>query len=221
MSNNNKKILDETISLIDSIIGYELDELTVERAVIGIFFTGVKLNNGSGGICFSPIKDIPEAVCCPSSARLMPQSGKLSGKSALELVDGIYSDSPLKKALGIATINALSSTCWKKLKNKDYKINIGKDPVDSIYIPDDAVVGVVGALVPYIKTLKKRGKPFYIFELDPTTLKPDEMKYYVPINNAKEKFKEADILIVTGTTLINDTLDDILLSTKKVLKLSL
>jgi len=70
-------ILKETRALISTSLGTILETLTVERTVIGLFFTGVKLNNGEGGLCFTPIKTIPEAVCCPSSARVMPASGKL------------------------------------------------------------------------------------------------------------------------------------------------
>jgi hypothetical protein len=40
----------------------ELDEITVERMVVGLFFAGVKLSSGSIGSCATPIKTIPEAV---------------------------------------------------------------------------------------------------------------------------------------------------------------
>jgi hypothetical protein len=44
-------ILTETAAYLSAILGPEMDALKVERAVIGIFFTGVKLSNGEGGIC--------------------------------------------------------------------------------------------------------------------------------------------------------------------------
>jgi len=52
----------------------DLESITVERAVFGLFFSGVKLSTGHGGLCFTPVKEIPEAVCCPSSAKAMPFS---------------------------------------------------------------------------------------------------------------------------------------------------
>ena len=61
-------ILRETAQEICRALGEDLESLSVEKTVIGLFFTGVKLNNGVGGVCFTPIKTIPEAVCCPSSA---------------------------------------------------------------------------------------------------------------------------------------------------------
>ena len=76
-------ILRETLAAIPEILGTELNSITVERAVIGLFFTGVKLSNGIAGACATPIKTIPEAVCCPSSAMAMPFPGKLRGRPAL------------------------------------------------------------------------------------------------------------------------------------------
>ena len=80
------------------------NEITVERAVLGLFFSGVKLSDGHGGLCFTPIKEIPDAVCCPSSARAMPLSGRLGGRSVREYLEDISSGNVLKKALGIATV---------------------------------------------------------------------------------------------------------------------
>src|SRR5260370_41790196 len=80
-----KTILHGTMAAIAAILGRELAGITVERAVIGLFFTGVKLSNGIAGACATPIKTIPEAVCCPSSAMAMPFPGKLGGRPALDL----------------------------------------------------------------------------------------------------------------------------------------
>ncbi len=210
-----QNILTETIDQLYTLLGDEINSLTVERVSIGIFYTGVKLSNGEGGLCFTPIKSIPEAVCCPSSARVMPASGKLAGRNISYFLENLFAESPMKKALGIAVVNALSSTYWHLEPPKDYTINIGGDPLDDVCFPDDANVAVIGALVPYIKRLKKRGKPFSILELDARTLKPDEIKYHVPPEKTDEVIASADYLISTGTTLINNTLDDILAKTKK------
>ncbi|MEG2174323.1 MAG: DUF4213 domain-containing protein, partial [Oscillospiraceae bacterium] len=81
----------------------------MERAVLGLFFTGVKLNDGHGGLCFTPIKEIPEAVCCPSSAKAMPLSGKLAGRPVLHYLADLNCENILRKTLGIAVLNALSA----------------------------------------------------------------------------------------------------------------
>jgi hypothetical protein len=49
-------ILRETLCEIREMLGDTMEALTVERVVIGLFFTGVKLSNGTGGLCFTPVK---------------------------------------------------------------------------------------------------------------------------------------------------------------------
>lgn len=61
------EILREAVAQVEQQL--ELDKITVERAVFGLFFSGVKLSTGHGGLCFTSVKEMPEAVCCPSSAR--------------------------------------------------------------------------------------------------------------------------------------------------------
>jgi len=210
ISYNPGDILRETTRDLYGILGDAVETITVERTVIGLFFTGVKLNNGAGGLCFTPIKTIPEAVCCPSSARAMPSSGKLGGKPVTKFMAEMFSGNPLKKTMGIAVMNALSTMCWSQKLPVTYEIRTGIDALDAVMIPEDAYVVVVGALMPILKTLKLRGKPFGILESDPLTLKQEEMKYYVPPELVHKKIPEADVLIITGTTLINDTLEGLL-----------
>ena len=201
-------ILEESLGEVREVLGDDLDSITVERVVIGIFFSGVKLSDGSGGLCFTPIKEIPEAVCCPSSARAMPYPGRFTGRSAAEFLRDLPRAPPLKKAVGIAILNALSESCWKR--RPDYIRETGRDILDTVPLPGDGYVAVVGALVPVIRRLKARGKPFGILELDPRTLKPDELPYAVPRDEVDAAVQRADMLVITGTTLINNTLEPLL-----------
>ncbi|WP_238530604.1 DUF4213 domain-containing protein [Alicycliphilus denitrificans] len=82
-----------------------LERLRIARAVLGIFFTGVQLDNGVGGLCATPVKSVPEAVCCPSSALAMPVPGRIAGRSAAEVLQDLYRPQDLRRALAIATLN--------------------------------------------------------------------------------------------------------------------
>lgn len=207
-------IIRETIDHVTGILGDGLDTLTIDRAVLGLFFSGVKLSSGHGGVCFTPIKEIPEAVCCPSSAKAMPSSGKLTGRSAREYLDDISGDNILKKALGIATLNALSAACWENMTekphDKSYELELREDAFDEIDLRPGSKAVVVGALIPIIKRLIAADADFHILELDPSTLKPRELPYYVEAGRAPEIVPYADLLVITGTTLINDTLSELL-----------
>src|ERR1700759_4090200 len=112
-------ILRETLAAISDILGPEAERITVDRAVVGLFFTGVKLANGAAGACATPIKTIPEAVCCPSSAMAMPFPGKLRGRGAAEVAREGLSGHGIRRAVGIATINALAECCWHRRPHSD------------------------------------------------------------------------------------------------------
>jgi len=159
---------------------------------------------------FTPIRTNPEPVCRPSSANVMPASGKLKGRKVTQFSDDMFADNPLKRTMGIAVMNALSTVCWQERPPKSYEIEIGVDALDKVMIPEKGFVVVVGALVPAIKALKQRGKPFGILEWDPLTLKEDELEFFVPFQQAPAAVPKADFLIITKTTLINDTIEDVL-----------
>jgi uncharacterized protein (DUF4213/DUF364 family) len=207
-------ILTETIEQVNKILGKDMDNITVERAVFGLFFSGVKLSDGHGGLCFTPIKEIPAAVCCPSSAKAMPLSGKLAGRSVKEYLDDIFSGNILKKTLGIAALNALSNSCWDRMPNKGYEIQFGKDSFDDVVVDPSKKAVVVGALVPMIRKLLAAKADFHILEMDSSTLKEKEMPYFARADRAPEFVPDADLLVITGTTMLNDTLPGLLAMAK-------
>lgn len=185
-------------------------ELCIERAVLGVFFTGVKLSNGVGGLCATPIKSVPEAVCCPSSAMAMPVPGKLAGRNAVQLLQDLYRPQDLRRALAIATLNALAETLWQRDgAPQGVEVQSG-DAFDALHIAPGHRVVLVGAFVPYMRELRKRGQSFGVLELDMSTLRPDELVFHIPQERAAQAIAEADVLITTGTTLINGTLDGLL-----------
>ncbi len=67
--------------------------------------------------------------------------------------------------------------------------------------PDDLTV-IVGAFVPFLRELKKRGQRFLVLEKDPATLKESEMPFFRPAETAPEVIPQADVLLITGSTLL-------------------
>lgn len=203
-------ILEEAVSYIYQQFGEELNKLTVERAVLGLFFSGVKLSSGSGGLCYTPIKELPQAVCCPSSAKEMPLSGKLADRPVKEYLEDIFKPNVLRKTLGIATLNALSSECFSKQSTNVYDYLNDTNSFDEIDFSIVKKAVVVGALVPIIKTLKKSEIDFTILEQDKRTLKEDELEFYLPSERADEVIPNADLVVITGVTILNGTLEGLL-----------
>ena len=204
------EILAETIEAIEDIAADEIGTVTIERVVVGLFFTGVKLSTGHVGACATPVKTIPDAVCCPSSAHAMPFPGKMRGRRAASLLDEVRQQDGIRRAVGIATMNALATLCWDRRPHPDADMDIDVDAFDAAAIRPGQKVVVVGAFVPFLRELKRRGQPYLVLEQDPATLKADEMPFYRHAEQAPVVVPQADVLLVTGTTLLNDTLDEIL-----------
>ncbi len=203
-------ILSETIAALATILGPDFDEITVDRVVVGLFFTGVKLDNGVAGACATPIKTIPEAVCCPSSVMAMPFPGKMGGRRAADLAHEALTANGIRRAVGIATVNALADCCWQRRPHPELELRADVDAFDATEIRGTDQVVVVGAFVPFLKELKRRGQPFLVLEQDPATLKPDELPFFRPAQDAPAILPQADVLLITGSTLVNATLEDLL-----------
>ena len=203
-------ILTETIGRVTETLGRDLDGIAVERAVLGLFYTGVKLSAGTAGTCATPREAIPGDVCCPVSAKAVPFPGMLKGRPAAELMADALSPDPLHRAVGIACLNGLAELCWQRRPHSEVKLLAGADAFDATeFRPEDRVV-VVGAFVPFLKELKRRKQPFLVLEQNPALLKAEEMPFYRPAEKARDVLPEADVLLVTGATLLNDTLEDLL-----------
>jgi uncharacterized protein (DUF4213/DUF364 family) len=144
----------------------------------------------------------------------MPYPGRFAGRSVTEFIQDLPHAPPLKKAVGIAIVNALSESYRKRRPDLCVGRETGKDALETIPVPDEGYVVVVGALVPILRRLKARGKPFGILELDPCTLKPDELPFVIPKEQTDAAIQRADMLIMTGTTLLNNTLEALLAATK-------
>ena len=205
-------LLEETVAHVKNILGEKINDLTIERAVFGLFFTGVKLSDGQGGLCFTPVKEMPQAVCCPSSARAMPLSGRLTKRSIEETLANLESNNILRKTLAIATLNALSASCWNagEAQRSGYALELDKNTFDEVEIPAEGKTVLVGALVPILKRLIKSHADFTVLEMDKRTLKGAELDHYAPPEDAHLYIPEADLVVITGVTVLNDTLPNLL-----------
>jgi uncharacterized protein (DUF4213/DUF364 family) len=205
-------LIAKTIDLITEKSPIPPQDLWVDDLVIGIFFTGVKLSNGHAGVAFTPIGEIPEAVCCPTSAARMPQAGDSEGRSLSEILKYSLNNNVLKSAMGVAALNAISQLIIESEREKEYQIVKDRDGFDLLEIQPGETVSLIGAFGPYIRRLKMMGNPFFIVEKNPQTLKPDEMKYFKPETDMASALEESDVVVITGTAIVNHTIDSILSS---------
>ncbi len=203
-------LLAETTDLLHAILGPELAGLTVSRAVVGLFFTGVMLSDGATGAAATPLRELREAVCCPSSAASMPLPGKLAGRPAGDWLRQLDAPDPIRRAVGVAAMNALAAAAWGRRPSPAVTLEPGVDAYDAARIRPGERVVVVGAFVPFLKALKAAGQDWTVLEQDKATLKPEELAHFRPANDAAAVLPGADVVLITGTTLLNDTLAGLL-----------
>jgi uncharacterized protein (DUF4213/DUF364 family) len=203
-------VISETIDIIREKSPIPLEEIAVDDLVIGIFFTGVKLSTGHAGVAFTPIGEIPEAVCCPTTAARMPQAGNLEGRRILEIIKYALDKNVLKSAIGVAVLNALSRSIFESADRMDYQMVKNADGFDLLEIQPHQTVSLIGAFGPYMRRLKMMGNPFFIIEKNPQTLRADEMKYFRPESEMASTLEKSDAVIATGTAIVNHTIDTIL-----------
>ncbi|HTT80338.1 MAG TPA: DUF364 domain-containing protein [Stellaceae bacterium] len=202
-------ILTETIACVTDILGADFDDIAIERAVVGLFFTGVKLSCGTAGTCATPHAAVPGDVCCPIAAHGAGWR-KLAGRPAAELMRDAAAPEGLARALGIATLNALAELAWRRRPYPGADLVAGVDAFDATEIRAGDRVVLVGAFIPFLKELKRRRLPYLVLEKNPASLKPEEMPFYRPAEAAADIVPAADVLLVSGSTLLNDTLEDLL-----------
>ncbi|MBW2030040.1 MAG: DUF364 domain-containing protein [Deltaproteobacteria bacterium] len=202
-------ILGEVAFILEDRLGKELEGLEVERFVVGLFFSGVKLSNGAGGVCYTPVKEIPKAICCPTSAGRIFDPRSIRGMPVKRVLSELSSPEPIKTAGVVSVLNALSSILWERGLER-YDLLLNRDALDLMDFSGERSVAVVGAMVPVLRTLKMRGGPWWVVEKDPGTLRGEEVDHYVPVDQCSDVIGKAEILVITGVTILNRTLEGIL-----------
>ena len=96
------------------------------------------------------------------------------------------------------------------IDGKEYRIVQNEDGFDLLKIQPQETISLIGAFIPYIRRLKTMGNPFSIIEKNTQTLRPDEMKFFKPESEMGSTLEKSDVVIITGTAIVNHTIDSIL-----------
>lgn len=157
---------------------------------IGIKYTAVLLDDGSCGLAATLVHQLPHKFKCIK---------EIVNKTALEATKMVFSPHLLPSVLGVATINALLST-----KNK-FEFTLG-NILDFLPISREDTIGIVGAFLPFLPPLRKKTSKIYVFERYPIS----GVKEYYPDWAEPSLLPHCSIVIISGTTVINKTIDRVL-----------
>jgi uncharacterized protein (DUF4213/DUF364 family) len=189
----------------------ETQPLAVDDVRIGIFYTAARLSDGHVGVAFTP-RGLTDSVCCPLSAAEAPLAGRLAGGSAWSLAEYALSRAALRRAVGVATLNALSALALGRQVIAEARILAGVDALDAAKVQPEDRVALVGAFVPFIKKLRHRVAALWVIDKHPGALRPDEKYLWCRPEKASEAVRKASLVIITGSTLVEGGTDDLLQS---------
>lgn len=173
------------------LLGPVAAEERVADVRIGLGYTSVRLENGQAGLAWT-------ARSSSGSCSHDPRGGTLAGRPAGELLTMLGAAGPsLSRSIGLATANALAAGLERPPA-------ISTEILDLIDVRTDDQVAMVGYFGPLVPRLRKIGCRLDIVELKddrPGTLSPEQ---------GREPLAACTVAIVTATSLITGTMDDLL-----------
>jgi len=185
------------------------EPLTVSDVRIGVFYTAARLSTGDVGVAFTP-RGLEDTVCCPKSAAEAPPAGRMAGQQAWALAEYAFSPIALRRAVGIAVLNALSALAIARHGIPGGRLFEGLDALEAADIRSDDRVAMVGAFVPFIKSLRGRVADLWIVDKHREALKPDELPFWKPPEQAAQTLAQASVVIISGSALVEGEIDGLL-----------
>jgi uncharacterized protein (DUF4213/DUF364 family) len=198
-------IIEQTFNLLKDKYGIRLEKLTISDVRIGLFLTALRLSDNSIGTSATVTDDNP--VC----AKINRDFGdftplKIRGQKVIDILK-TRKESGIVLSLKIAVLNAISSNV---ISSGNYRIIDNCDPIQFIDLDSQKTITMVGAFQSYIRKISGTNNKLYVLELNENALAPDQIKFYVPASEYDKILPDSDVVIITGQTLVNRTIDDLL-----------
>jgi len=176
--------------IYDQVAAKVKSDMKVKDARIGLGYVAVRLNNDRTGLSAVLLHELA------SGCQVFQKPGTLEGSDPLELlkllVDG---RSPLERALGLATANALT----------DLPPRIStEDSIDLMALQARDRVAMIGFFPPLVKRIQEMAIPLNIIERNPQR---------APLLSEEEKkriLQQCSVAIITATSILNSTIDEVL-----------
>jgi uncharacterized protein (DUF4213/DUF364 family) len=198
-------ILDETYKFLKTECNAQIENLKIEEVRVGAHLAAVKLSDSSYGVsstlvdahCYRPKEKRDFGDFTPS---------RITGQYVTSLFE-IDKNSNIINTLRITVLNAISS---RLLSSGKYNVIENADPIELIDLNQKKTITIVGAFQSYINRLAATNNKLNVLELNKNALIGEQEKYYVPAEDYMEVIPESDVVIITGLTLVNGTIDGLL-----------
>lgn len=196
-------LLNQTAATLRRLLGDGIERLWIERVIVGVFFTGVKLNNGNGGVAYTP----PELIRRGGVQLLDGTVRPIKGSNVANVIAGITGGT-FAEVIRLATLNALSVPFFD---NGRYQVEDGDDLSVHANIFTGRKVCLVGAIIPLLQRLRGLGtaETVIIDQKTETDCDPALGRRVSPAE-APESLGGCDTAIFTGATIANGSLPQLI-----------
>ncbi len=165
-------------------------QLRIQRVVLGLGYIAVQLENGHVGLSANIVHTRT------TNCTVFKNAGTLKGSTVGEVLSFGMKEDLISRAICLATINAIMNTegCGQTA-----------DVFDKISIHSGDRIAMIGLIEPIVAMLTKKGCEVQVFEhrsVDHPLVCDQE--------TMASSCSQADIVIVTATSLINNTFGDII-----------
>jgi hypothetical protein len=170
------------------LVSLERDAL-VKDVQIGVFWTAVALDDERCGLAST----IAERDCAGGSA--MPDAGELAGMSGRDLAGWLLAGSSLQASVGMAACNALLDVPQERCRELN---------AEELVVERGAgrKVAIVGHF-PFVERVQREAETCWVLEQNPRAGD-------LPARRALDVLPAADVIAITGTTLINGTFEELI-----------
>ena len=161
-------------------------------------FMGIRLEGGATGISFLLLTD--ESM--DEYAALQPSNFVGGDPQGFALEFG--SDDPVKEMIALGAMNAV---CQHVMRETEFHVESAPDPLGLLSVTPEDKIGMVGLFFGLTKAIKKAGAELVVIEKKEKLIDkfPD-----LPITTDPSQLSSCNKVLCTGTTLLNNSLDEIL-----------
>ncbi|WXG41843.1 MAG: DUF364 domain-containing protein [Candidatus Freyarchaeum deiterrae] len=184
------------INYLENELAPHLEEVLVSDLRIGLEYAGVVLSTGEGGLAHVLRED-------SSDCKIIEKSGELQNSKARDMMNLATSPDLVTAAIGVATINAVSQIAFNKKPHLYPFTEV--DVLDLVQSGDKILM--VGYMAPVIPKLMEKTSDITVIERIDIQ---NPMVKVVKETQLKKLSSKADIAIITGSTLVNRSVGNIL-----------
>ncbi len=198
-------IFNETYYLLKDRYSRDIGNLVVSDIRIGQYLTVVRLSDNSVGT--SSTLPLEHPFCLKESRDFGDFSPlKIRGKKVTDILE-TDRKSQIISSLKTAVLSAISSGI---ISSGEYIVKENCDPIQFVDLGKKKTITIVGAFHSYIRKISETGNRLFVLEKNKKALRGEFQNYYVEASQYEKIVPDSDVLLITGQTLVNDTIDELL-----------